>query len=71
MCESVRQKLGHNKVPVSSLWPWVASKIIATSNSMKRIAAITAAMIFAPFDTVISRQSVYKDKGRRQQKPAI
>jgi len=58
-------------VTISSSWPWVASKIIATSNRIIRIAAITAAMIFAPFDTAITRENVEKDKDRRQQKPAI
>ena len=31
---------------------------------MERIATITAAMIFCPFDTGISRQNVDKDKGK-------
>ena len=38
---------------------------------MKIIAAITAAKIFAPFDNVISRQNVEKDRGKMQQRPAI
>ena len=58
-------------IPVSSSWPWVASKIITTSNSMNIIVVITTANIFAPFDTVISRQNVKKDSGKMQQRPAI
>ena len=49
----------------------VASIRIITSNSMKIIAAITTKKTFAPFDTVISRQNVEKDRGKMQQRPAI
>ena len=38
---------------------------------MKIIAAITTKKTFAPFDTVISRQNVEKDRGKMQQRPAI
>ena len=38
---------------------------------MKIIPAITTKKIFDPFDTVISRQYVEKDRGKMQQRPAI
>ena len=38
---------------------------------MKIIPAITTKKTFAPFDTVISRQNVEKDRGKMQQRPAI
>ena len=47
---------------ITTLTTLVRKSIIATSNMMKIIAAITAAKIFAPFDTVISKQNVYKGK---------
>ena len=52
-----------NYIPVSSSWShWVASKTITTTNRITIIAAKTAANIFSPFETAISRQNVDKNQ---------
>ena len=47
------------------------SKKFATTKRMKMVAVINAAKILVPFDSVISKQNVDKDKGKKLKSPAI